>query len=58
MYFYLKMSNALCPLELIFMHLRLQDIVSCAVSESSKSSRDDRIVYRNFTEKEVEVDMA
>jgi hypothetical protein len=35
----------------------MQDIVGCAVSESSKSSRDDRIVYRIFTEKEVEVDM-
>lgn len=36
----------------------LQDIVGCAVSESSKLSRDDRIVYRVFTEKEVEVDMS
>jgi hypothetical protein len=39
-------------------HRNVKDIVACAVSESSKSSRDDRIVYRNFTEKEVEVDMA
>jgi hypothetical protein len=34
-----------------------QDLVGCAVAESSKSTRDERIIYRSFTEKEVEVDM-
>ena len=34
-----------------------QDLVGCAVVESSKSARDERIAYRSFTEKEVEVDM-
>uniref|UniRef100_A0A7I4AB36 EF-hand domain-containing protein n=1 Tax=Physcomitrium patens TaxID=3218 RepID=A0A7I4AB36_PHYPA len=38
-------------------HRNVKDIVACAVTESSKSSRDDRVVYRTFTEKEVEVDV-
>nr|XP_024373654.1 uncharacterized protein LOC112281406 isoform X1 [Physcomitrium patens]PNR55140.1 hypothetical protein PHYPA_006034 [Physcomitrium patens] len=38
-------------------HRNVKDIVACAVSESSKSTRDDRIIYRIFTEKEVEVGM-
>jgi hypothetical protein len=34
-----------------------QDLVGTAVTESNKSSRDERIVYRSLTEKEEEVDL-
>lgn len=37
-------------------HCFWQELVVSAVLESNKSARNDRITYRCFTEKEVEVD--
>jgi hypothetical protein len=36
-------------------HRNIKELVACAVSESSKT-RDERVVYRNFTEKETATD--